>query len=132
MTRRALSLHSNTGPRVILSPIARHGVDRIWVFTFVVFLFFRNIHNHLIIRFFLIEYVWVGPLVDEILKIDLFESRKAGPTPVHEKSILQFYFAWATNCQNATFCVDLSFPSTSVYFSGPAGGRSLRARVPSL
>ena len=26
------------------------------------------------------------------------------------------------------FCVDLRFPSTSVYFSGPAGGRSARSR----
>ena len=32
--------------------------------------------------------------------------------------------------KNRQFCLDLLFPCTSVYFSGPAGGRSLRARVP--
>ena len=31
--------------------------------------------------------------------------------------------------ENRFFCWDISFPSTSVYFSGSAGGRSLRARV---
>ena len=31
--------------------------------------------------------------------------------------------------KNRKFCLDLSFPSTSVYFSGPAGSRSLLARL---
>ena len=34
--------------------------------------------------------------------------------------------------KNRKFCLDMPFPSTSVYFSGPAGGRLLRARVPHM
>ena len=37
--------------------------------------------------------------------------------------------ALSVELKNRIFCLDISFPSTSVYFSGPAGGRSLRARV---
>ena len=32
--------------------------------------------------------------------------------------------------KNRNICSDISFPNTLVYFSGPAGGRSLRARAP--
>ena len=68
MTRRALSLQSNTEPGVILLLIARHGIDRVWVLTFV---FFRNMFNRFNNPYFLpVENAWVVPLVDEISKID--------------------------------------------------------------
>ena len=38
--------------------------------------------------------------------------------------------AFLLDLKNRKFCLDISFPSTSIYFLGPAGGRSLRARVP--
>ena len=37
--------------------------------------------------------------------------------------------AFLLDINNGTFYLDISFPGTSVYFSGPAGGRSLRAHV---
>ena len=37
--------------------------------------------------------------------------------------------AFSLELKNRTFCLDISFPSTSINFSGPAGGRSLCARV---
>ena len=37
--------------------------------------------------------------------------------------------AWIVNLENAEFCSRCPFPSTFLYFSGPAGVRSLRARV---
>ena len=40
--------------------------------------------------------------------------------------------AFLVNVENLKFCLDLLFPSSSVYFFGPAGGRSLRARVPHM
>ena len=39
-------------------------------------------------------------------------------------------FDFLLDFKNRKFCLDMLSPSTSVYFSGPAGGRSLRARVP--
>ena len=37
--------------------------------------------------------------------------------------------AFLLDLKNRNFCLDISFPSTSVYFSGSAGGRSLHVRV---
>ena len=38
------------------------------------------------------QQVWVVPLVDEMLKMNLFGNRKAEPTSVHETSILFLFF----------------------------------------
>ena len=69
-------------------------------------------------------------MINNISEMNLQRRRKAVQNPVHDKSVFNNFFAWTKNFENAKFCVDCLSPSTSVYFSGLAGGRSLRARVP--
>ena len=118
IARRALSLQSNTEPRVVLSSIARRGVDRMWVFTFdcreictVVLIIFLFAHR---IRF-------GGPLADEISTMYFVWKPKSwvnarawkivfSTTKMHGPEILKM--------QNVAYT---SFPNTSAYFPALPG-----------
>ena len=55
-------------------------------------------------------------LIDEISKMDLLGSRNTEPTPCMKSRFFNKNIAWTRNFENAKFCVDLPFSSTSVYF----------------